>query len=128
MIFTTSLNIPANTGQNEHTEQQIDLCYGIIRQIDISLPAGCCGLVGVKVKRSLHSLFPIGDDNWFIGDNAKISFDEQYMLLYEPYCLTLQGYNLDDTYEHNIIFRIGLELPGVTAKITNLQELSDAVF
>jgi len=128
MIFTTNIEIPANTEQDALVTEQINLCYGVIRQIDIAFPEGCCGLVGIKINRALHALFPVGDDKWFIGNNVNISFDEQYMLLYEPYCLTLQGYNLDDTYAHTINFRIGIELPGVTAKITNLQELNEAVF
>jgi len=128
MIYSTNIEIPSNTVQGDPIEQQLDLCYGIIRQIDIGFPAGCCGLVGIKLKRALHSLFPVGEQNWFTGDDVNISFDEQYMLLYEPFHLSIEAYNLDDTYNHTIVFRVGIELPGITAKITNLQELSEAVF
>jgi len=128
MIYSKNIEIPTNTEQDDPSTLLLNLCYGIIRQIDIGFPAGCHGLVGIKLKRGLHSLFPVGEQNWFTGDDVNISFDEQYMLLYEPFHLSIEAYNLDDTYNHTIVFRIGVELPGVTAKITNLQELSEAVF
>jgi hypothetical protein len=125
MIFTYDLSLPANTTVRNPVKQDMLLGYGIIDNVLITFPAGCQALAGVKIKRGLHSVLPAGHNKWFKGNDANINLYTRYELTDYPYILTLEGYNIDDTYGHNIIIMLSLVPPVQGERLIDFDDLED---
>jgi len=108
MHYHYAVTIPAGTGKGDGFGRPLRLVPGQIEKVDISFPAGCVGLVGVRILRGHLQLWPLSPDEWIISDNFTVSFPETYKLDERPFELTFEGYNLDETYDHTI--RIGITL------------------
>lgn len=113
MFFAFDLPIPANTAKASPVEVQATLTHGIIHRVEIEFPAYCAGLAYVAIRRGIHQLWPLNPDGAFRSDDYVIAWDEYQELLDEPYEITLVGWNLDDTYPHTPIVRIGLFPPEI---------------
>lgn len=111
MIFVKELEIPANTAKASPEKAQMLLGFGYITRVAIHFPSGCAGLAYFRIKESLHVLYPTTPGVWFRADGETIPFNDQHTFFEPPYELTLQGYNLDDTFSHTIIARIEVLLP-----------------
>jgi hypothetical protein len=81
------------------------------RVIDVSLtfPAGCSGLVGIRIFRGPLQLYPLTVGEWIVSDDATVHFPADFELDERPYALTLEGYNSDDTYTHTVSISVTLE-------------------
>ncbi len=102
MIFVKALTIPAGTAIIDAIESAIACTPGKVIEVEITFPAGCVGLVGVKVKDWEHVIWPSNPESWFIADGYTITWNEDYNLLGSPHILKVVGYNLDDTFPHTI--------------------------
>ena len=125
MIFNTIITIPHNTEKTDALKQDIELCYGIIREVNIYFPAGCHGLVYVKLKQGLHSVLPLGHPNYFAGNDINIKLNVGIDMTDYPYLLQFEGYNVDDTYDHTIHLLINIQVPEITHKLTDFEDLED---
>lgn len=81
---------------------------GFLSQLEIIIPPGCAGLVGVSIFNGATQLYPGTAATWLTGDNADIYADIDYdvPLIGGVYKLTIKGYNDDDTYQHVPIVRL----------------------
>jgi len=117
MIYSFAISTPANTPKATPVETNLKLTAGIIHQIDILFPTGCAGLAYIAINDGLHQVWPTNPDESFHTDGETISFKEFYELKSSPHILTVFSYNLDDTYDHDIIVRLGIlkesEIKGV---------------
>lgn len=108
MVYVKTVTTPANTQKSTPLRSEIKAISGVIYQFDLYFPPGSYGLAGVKVWNANVALFPIDRDEWFIGDNATVRFDEIRELAVAENVLDVYTYNEDDTYEHVIQVRIGI--------------------
>lgn len=108
MIYNFTLGAALNTPSTSPAKQTLHLTHGIIHKLDILFPPGCLGLVGISIHTALHQVWPSNPDEYFTSDAETISYRENYQLLYEPFELESWVYNIDDTYNHNVILRIGI--------------------
>ncbi len=108
MFYELPLTIPANTPAAAPVEDTLELSPGTITYVELQFPRGCVSLVHVKVRRGLHQVWPSNPDGDVAGENANISWADDYDLTEPPHQLTLSGYNLDDTFPHTITFRFQL--------------------
>lgn len=108
MYYDFSFTIPANTAKASPQEQDVKLTHGIIHRLEIGFPRGCAGLAHFVIFEGLHQRWPTNPQGSFNTDGYTIAFNEHLPLLYEPYTLTLVGWNLDDTYDHTLEVRIGI--------------------
>jgi len=108
MHYQYAVKIPADTGKSDGFRRPLRLVPGQIEKVDISFPAGCVGLVGVRILRGHLQLWPLSPDQWIVSDNFTVTFPGTYELDERPFELTFEGYNLDETYDHTI--RIGITL------------------
>jgi hypothetical protein len=115
MIYSFSISTPANTPESAKIDTQLKIAYGIIHSVEIQFPPGPCGLLHIHINDALHQLFPYNASEDFASDNETISFREFIPALIEPYILTAHTWNLDDTYAHLIIIRIGILTPEIIA-------------
>ena len=107
-IFVYAITTPANTAVADKIKTDIKLSQGIIHQLDIVFPPGPQGLCHLTINQALHQRWPSNTDQTFHNDSTTISFKEHLPLLFEPFELQAFTYNLDETYEHEIIIRIGI--------------------
>ncbi len=86
----------------------LPIAQGTIERIDLEYPAGCCGLVGIRVINEDWQLVPWNTDQWLSSDDRTFQLPLDYAVTQPPYRLVIYGYNLDDVYNHTI--RIGVML------------------
>lgn len=111
MRYQQSLTIAANTAETDAVSARMRLTVGKISAATIAFPAGCQGLVGVRVLRGGHQLWPTAIAEWFVSDDFIIHIEEGYYLTDEPLELVLQAYNVDEEYSHTITLSIDLIEP-----------------
>lgn len=100
MFYEQKLTIPKNTPIASPVEVDMPVHSGVIQQVTVELPAGCVGLVGVRLLIWERQVWPSNPDSWFTGNDMILTFPEDLELTDAPYTITIQGYNLDDTYQH----------------------------
>lgn len=86
----------------------LKLTAGIIHYIEIKFPAGCAGLVHVRLLHGIHPVIPLNAEDDINGDNETIPFKEFYPISPGANILDLQAWNEDEVYDHSISVRIGV--------------------
>lgn len=110
MIYQKTLSIPANTSKDNPVTEIIEVNKGLIYQVTAIIPTGCAGLAGIRVIDGLYQVYPTTPNEWFIGDGSTHTFSDTYLKHTPPYSFRVEGYNIDDTYEHNLTIMIGMEI------------------
>jgi len=126
MFFAWDITIPANTPKTTPVRQLLPIDFGLITRIDIVFPAGCGGLVRIRLLRYESQLVPLNPASWLRGDDETVPC-EVYQEIYEaPAELKFEGGNEDDTYEHTIGVRINVipkkKAPSITQILEALKE------
>src|SRR5574341_393433 len=106
MIYETRLTIPKNTPATSPQTAVIPVHPGIVKRLEIVFPAGCVGLVHLQVFYWEHQIWPSNPDADFSGDDAHLEFEEDLEIVDLPFEFRVEGWNLDDTYEHTPIVRV----------------------
>jgi hypothetical protein len=110
MIYQRSLLIPSGTTQDSPVSTTLEANKGFIYQVNVIIPSGCVGLAGVRILDGIYQAYPTTPNEWFIGDGTHHNFSDSYIKSEPPYSFTVEGYNLDDTYDHTITVMIGMEI------------------
>lgn len=108
MIYSFSVSTPANTAEADRQKTDLKVARGVVHQIDVVFPTGCAGLLYVAINYGLYQVWPSNPDEYFHTDGETISFREHWELIFSPYRLSLFTYNLDTTYAHSVIIRLGI--------------------
>jgi hypothetical protein len=108
MIYTIHLTLPPNTSKIEAVEEELVVSPGTLKKIEIQFPPGCAGLVHVQIDHFERVTWPSGGADSFIGDTFPLVFEENYRILEIPRKFIVRGWNLDDTYPHMPIIRLGI--------------------
>jgi len=112
MAYTWTITVPCNTQQDKPCADWLQLAHGTIVQVSIIFPSGCGWLVGCRFLYHDRIVFPFSPDTWYTANNYVISFNPQFDVIDKPYGLSIEAYNLDDTYQHRIGVIIGMEFEG----------------
>jgi len=110
MIYGGKINTTANTSIAEALETRIQAVKGFIHHISLYFPPGPSGLVGVRASISSFQFFPRTHSEWFIADNVHFSFDESMFIDNPSAEITVDTYNLDTEYDHDIYIWFGVVL------------------
>lgn len=108
MVFIKTVTTPANTSETNPLESWIGISRGLIYRMQIMFPIGSAGLCGAKVFEGGHLVFPNTDDEWLVGANETIDFEELYMVTVINTKFRILTYNEDDLYDHKQYIRIGV--------------------
>lgn len=108
MIYRFSISTPADTAEADKVKTDLKLTDGVIHQLDVVFPSGPQGYLHCQICHGLHQVWPTNPDEDFASSNEKISFKEFYELNYAPFVLSVYTWNLDDTYDHEVIIRVGI--------------------
>ena len=108
MFYEFDLTISANTAKSSPKELEVPLNAGTVTAVGIQFPAGCSGLVEVAIFRSGHQVWPGDPDEVIKGEDAIVSWTEDYDLDDPPFGFVLRGWSPGTTYDHTITFRFAL--------------------
>jgi len=122
VFFCWDITITADTKEEEPYEDWLGLPRGIITQVDIKFPAGCHGMVKVRLFKEALQLVPLSEDEWVTGDDETVPTDTYCELLDKPYKLKIIACSPDTAYNHRITIRIEVK-PEEAAGITSLTRM-----
>ena len=106
MIFAWDIDVPAATPVSNPVEKILKLHRGVIVKVYIKFPAGCHGLVGVRIYRWGQQLIPLNRDDWLTGDDETVPCEIYYPLETHPYELKFIAVSPLCTYDHKITVRV----------------------
>jgi len=97
-------------GKTEATLQEwkLKLNAGIVHYVEIQFPAGCAGLVHVRLLHGIHPVIPMNADDDINGDNTTVPFKLFYPLGAADNVLRLQAWNEDEVHNHTISVRVSI--------------------
>lgn len=108
MIYRFGITTPASTLPTDKQRTDLKIAPGVIHQIDLTFPSGPQGYLHCQINHGLFQVWPTNPDEDFASSNEKISFKEFYEILPGENLLYVYTWNLDDTYPHKVIIRIGV--------------------
>ena len=132
MFFAWDITVPANTAESSPKEQILKLTKGIITKVDIFFPAGCHGLVKVRILRNEFQLIPLSKGEWVTGDDAAIPTEGYYEFETIPSKLKFIAHSAGTTYPHTITVRVEIKRraeikdPELIQTLKNIEELLTA--
>ncbi len=112
MSYTVSLEVPKETPSTDPVWVDIPIQPMIVDRVEITFPSGCVGLVGVRFKYQSRVLFPYNPDDWYKGNGQTVIFTPNLELKEKPLFITVEAYNIDDTYKHTVYIVIDAEFKG----------------
>jgi len=119
-------DVETKTGVATATAPQstpIVLTPGIVEQVAITFPAGCAGLVGLRVLRGLFQVWPLTSGEWYISDNFTIVQPDSHKVEEGADRFRVETYNTDTKYDHTLHVRFSIALPEtLTAQMVALLE------
>lgn len=108
MIYIADIDTPANTAASSPLKTVLKITKGLVYKLELSFPPGPYGLLHCYINDGGHRVWPSHSPSGFRGDNVNMRFDELHLKLQPPYSFDIFTYNEDDTYDHNLIVKIGL--------------------
>ncbi len=109
MFYEFAITVPPNIPESAAIRQEVTLTVGAVRKVEVQFPSGCAGLVHARIWRQGVQVWPSNPGGEFASDGYIISFDEKYLLEDEPLGFTLEVWNEDITYEHQVRIRFLLD-------------------
>lgn len=114
--------MPANTSASSPVEQTLKLTSGVITHIGVKFPAGCHGMVRVRLLHQTSQLVPLSRGEWVTGDDEEVPSETFFELWALPYSLRFQGCSPGTTYPHTVTVRVTV-LPKAVASMLPLMDL-----
>lgn len=122
MLFALDIPIPANTAKTAIRASDLQLCAGVIKRCWVRWRYGSANLCGCRILRESRQIWPSNPTQWFVSSPADTVWDEYYELSDVPYSLSIEGYNLDDTYPHSLWVAFSVMRPTLSEKFMWLLE------
>ena len=108
MFFVKTLTIPANTTALQPVRVTFPVCRGLISHVWVRWYWGSGNLCGARMLYQEFQHWPLSIGGWFPSSPYPLDFAEDVVLDSDPYLLTIEGYNLDDTYPHAVVFHVNI--------------------
>lgn len=105
-IEAFAITVPAGFGSTARNFLDIPFQEGTVSRLEMRIPPGPSGLVGVQIWHSQQRLIPWGGDTFIIGDNE--SYDWQLTDYPTGGFWTLCAYN-SDIYDHTVYLRLHVD-------------------
>lgn len=120
--YAWDITIPANTTKASPVEQDLDLNIGVITKAEIKFPAGCHGLVKIRLFHHGFQLIPLSRPEWVTGDDETVPTEAYYELVETPAQLKFVGCSPDTYYDHTVTVRVTV-LPKAVATFMPLVDV-----
>lgn len=115
MLFTWDIIVPANTLKTEPKEETLKLSAGVVTHIGVKFPAGCHGMVGVRLLHSEGQIMPVPRGEWVTGDDEEAAAVYHIEFGKEVELMKFQGISPGTNYKHTITVRITILSPLIAA-------------
>jgi len=102
MLYARHITVTANTAEATLERTQFKVSKGFIYRAWINFPAGCAGLVKLRILHEGHPILPINKDAYINFDNYIFEVPLYFELKDEPYLITVEAWNEDEVYNHTI--------------------------
>ena len=123
MGYAWDITIPSGTLRGDPKTQVLKLHPGIITRVGVKFPAGCHGLVYVRILRGgVANVFPLDTDGYATGDDDEAWSNYYYVFDDVPAELRFEGWSPECTYDHTVTVRVTV-LPRFVASMLPLMEL-----
>ena len=109
MFWAWDITITAGTTEDSPVTQILKLTKGVLTGIDVKFPAGCHGLVKVRLLRSEFQLVPLSRGEWVTGDDEVVPTESYYELDETPTELKFLGCSPLATYPHTVTIRVAVQ-------------------
>ncbi len=110
MLYSKHVLFPAGKTELTKTIEHFHINKGWIYRAWLIFPPGCAGLVKVRVLHQGHPIIPVNKSDYVKADNYTFELPMYYEAPTEPFRVTFEGWNEDDTYDHTITLML-LVLP-----------------
>lgn len=108
MIFQATISTAASTTKGAYKLTRLRLTTGLVYRIEVEWPPPGSGLAGVAIFDGSLQLWPATAAEWFIDNGLLVGFDDLFLKEAPPYEFQIRTYNLDDTFAHSVMVRVGL--------------------
>ena len=102
MLYSKQITLTAGKTEATATKKYFKVNKGVISNMWITFPAGCAGLVKLRIYHEGHPFVPVNADNYIRGNNYTFQFPVMFEITEEPMRLTVEAWNEDATYSHTI--------------------------
>ena len=102
MLYSKQITLTAGKTEATATRTAFKVNKGVISNVWITFPAGCAGLVKLRIYHEGHPFLPVNQDNYLRGDNYTFQFPVMFEIIEEPMLLTVEAWNEDATYAHTV--------------------------
>lgn len=102
MLYKFSVTVPVSTLAANPSELAVKLSPGHVSSLSITFPAGCEGLVGIRILRGAFQLWPLTSTDWIDGDDHTHVIPARQQMRSGETRLRILAYNLDTSNEHTV--------------------------
>ena len=102
MLYSKQILLTAGKTEATSTKTYFKVNKGVISNMWITFPAGCAGLVKMRIFYEGHPFVPVNQDNYIRGDNYTFQIPVMFEITEEPMRLTVEAWNEDEKYDHTI--------------------------
>ena len=102
MLYSKHVTFPSGKTEATKTVEHFNINKGWIYRAWVVFPAGCAGLVKVRVEHKGHPIIPVNKSDYIKADNYVLEIPMFFEIKSEPYRITFEGWNEDATYDHTI--------------------------
>jgi len=110
MLYAKHVTFPFGKTELTKTIEHFGISKGWIYRAWVIFPPGCAGLVKVRIEHEGHPIIPINKSDYIKADDYVFELPMFYEVPEEPYQLTFEGWNEDESYNHEITLML-LVLP-----------------
>ena len=122
MFFAWDITVETTDTESSPKTEILKLSKGVITRCDVKFPAGCHGLVKVRLLRYEFQLIPLTGGEWITGDDESVMTEGYYELLEAPAQLKFVGWADGCSYDHKISVRVQV-LPKAVATFMPLVDV-----
>ena len=110
MLYAKHVLFPFGQTEATKTIEHFHISKGWIYRAWLIFPPGCAGLVKVRLLHQGHPIIPINKSDYVKADNYTFELPMYFPVPTEPFRVTFEGWNEDDTFNHTITLML-LVLP-----------------
>ena len=110
MLYAKHVTFPLGKTEATKTIRHFHINKGWIYRAWVIFPPGCAGLVKIRVLHQGHPIIPINKSDYVKADDYVFELPMYFEVKSEPFRITFEGWNEDETYPHTITLML-LVLP-----------------
>ena len=102
MLYSKHITLSSGGTEATASSENFTINKGLIYRAWLIFPKGCAGLVKARVHHHGHPIIPVNKSDYMVGENYVFEIPLFFEVTSQPYRVTFEGWNEDDTYDHTI--------------------------